>query len=119
MVESRRLPRDSRVALRAVRWKVSRYVIRVRRSLKVFQVAADTGRAGQIVVIVNVAIDALARRNGVSASQREPDRAVIEIRIQPGVGSMADCAVRGEAGLRVVGVAGRLEFIQVTRYALG
>ncbi len=119
VVESRRLPRDSRVALRAVRGEVSRYVIGVRRSLKILQVAADTGGAGQIVVVVNVAIDALSRRNGVSASQRESYRTVIEVRVQPGVGSVADCAVRREAGLRVVGVAGRLEFIQVTRHALG
>ncbi len=119
MIKSCRLPSGRRVALRTIRREVRCDVIGIRGPLEIFQVAADAGRAGQIVIVVHVAIDALTWRNSVPSAQREPDRTVIEIRVQPCVRSMAGCAVRGEPSLRVIWIARRFEFIQVTRHALG
>lgn len=119
MIERCGLPRYGGVALRTVRGEVSCDVTGIRGSLKILQVATDAGRAGQIVVIVNVAIDALSRRHSVSTRQRESNRTVIEIRIQPGIGAVARGARRREASLRVVRIAGRLEVIQVAGNALG
>lgn len=53
------------MALRAVRWEIRRDVIRVRRSLEVWQVAANARHTGQAVVIVGMAVGALAGRHGM------------------------------------------------------
>jgi len=53
------------MALRAVGREIRRGVIRVRRFLKIGQVAANTRHTGQAVIVVHVALGTLARRNGV------------------------------------------------------
>lgn len=53
-------------------------VIRICRSLKVLQMTTDAGCGRQVVVIVNVAIGALARRNSVHACKGEGCRIVVE-----------------------------------------
>jgi len=60
-------------------------------------VARDTGRRRQVVIIVDVAIGASARRHGVGAAQRETGSVVIKGCVQPGAG-----AVTLIAGLREV-----------------
>ncbi len=72
VIKGCRLPGHGRVALRAIRREIRRDVTRVRRSLKIFEVTTDTGRTRQVVVIVDVAVDALPRRHSVPAAQREP-----------------------------------------------
>ena len=68
MVKGRGCPRYGGVALRAVRREVRRDVVRVRSALEILEVTVYASRAGQVVVVVDMAIDALARRHGVSAA---------------------------------------------------
>ena len=63
----------------------------------VLLVAADARRAGDVVVVVDVAVGTLPRRNGVRAGQREPGGVVVERCIQPTAG-----VVTLLAGLREV-----------------
>lgn len=106
MIEGRRSPRQSRVALCAIGGEVCRNVIRIRRALKIFQVAADACRAGQAVVVVDVTVDALPRRYGVPTREGKSDRAVIEVRIEPGVRAMANGTGCGESAGHVIRIAG-------------
>jgi len=59
-------------------------VIRIRRALEILQVAAHAGRvrAGQVVVVVDVALHALDA--GVRSRQGESRGRVIERRARPG-----------------------------------
>ena len=66
--------------------------------------AGDARRAGQVVVVVDVAIGAGARRNRVQASQRETGAVVIERRIQPGTGAVTRIASLGEVRRDVIGI---------------
>jgi len=88
-------------------------VIRIRRALKVFQVAADARgiRAGQVVVVVDVTLG--ARNRGMRARQRETSRRVIEIRVRPRDRVMALLAGLREAGTDVVRIGRALEILQV------
>ena len=58
-------------------------VVGIGRALEVFQVAGHARRAVQCVVIVDVAIRALARRNGVQSGQREAGHRMVEPAIAP------------------------------------
>jgi hypothetical protein len=53
-------------------------VIRIGRGLKILQVAGDAGSAGQVVVVVDVAIETDARRVGVGIRQREANGVVVK-----------------------------------------
>ena len=68
-------------------------VIRIQRALVIFHVAAHTGGATQIEDVVDMAITASARRDGVSASERKTSRAVIELRVQPRIRAVTESAV--------------------------
>lgn len=92
VIEGRRRPCDSGVALRAVGWEIGRDVIRVRRALKILQVTVNARRAGEVVDIVRVTVDALPWRDGMSAGQREPDGSMIEFRPHPAVDAVARLA---------------------------
>ena len=76
-------PRSRVVALIAALRKVRRYVIGIRCSLIVRQVARHAGRAGEVVIVIDVAIGALPRRYRVHARQRKSSAVVIKSRIQP------------------------------------
>ena len=69
VVERRRLPGHRGVALLASLGKVGRDVVRIRSSLEILQVARYAGGAGQVVVIVDVAIHALPGRHGMPSGQ--------------------------------------------------
>ena len=66
--------------------------------------AGDAGRAGQVVVVVDVAIGASPRRNGVQAGEREPGAGVVEGGIKPGAGAVALVAGLREIRGHVVGI---------------
>ena len=106
------------MALRAGLGKTCGDVIRIGGALIILQVTADAGGAGQIEVVVDVAVGTLARWNGVPAGKRETRCAVIEVHAQPGIGRVAERAVGGEAAGSVVGIAGRLKIGGMTRVAI-
>ena len=61
VVKRSRLPCRGAMANLASLRKSRLHVIRVGRTLKIFQVAGNTGRAGQVVVIIEMSIGALSR----------------------------------------------------------
>src|SRR5437764_4769801 len=75
--------------------------------------AIHASRAGEVVVVVDMAIGALARRDGVAGGQGKSDRAVIELGVQPVVSSVATIAGGGKVGRDVVGAPGCLEISYV------
>ena len=68
------------------------HVVRVVRVLEILQVTGNARRLGQVVVVVDVAIGAGARRHGVHPGEREPGFAVIEVRRRPGDGCVTGLA---------------------------
>ena len=94
------------MALGAGLGEARRDVIGIGGALIILQMAADAVRAGQVKVVVDVAIGALTRRDGMPASQGEPGRAMVELCIEPGIHAMAGSAAGGEAAGNVVGTGG-------------
>ena len=92
-------------------------MIGIRRSLVILQVAADAGVRGQVVVVVDVAIGALARRNGVHPSEGEADVVVIKRRVRPRSGVVALLAGLRQIASNVVGIGGSLVVLQVAGHA--
>ena len=76
-------PTGGVVALLAGLREVRGHVVRIRRALEILQVTRHTSGAGQVVVVVDVAIDALPRGNGVRTRQNESGRRVIELAVSP------------------------------------
>ena len=64
-------------------------MIRLRRALEIFQVATDASRirAGEVVIVIHVALHALHRR--MRARQREAGRCVVKTRACPSGGVVA------------------------------
>jgi len=118
VIEGCRGPGDSGVALGAVRREIGGDVIRIGGALEVFQVARNAIGAGQVVVVVDMAVDALARWNSVSAGEHKPGGVVIELGVKPVVGGVAGLAGGGELGADVVRIYGRLKVGGVARVAL-
>ena len=100
VIECRVQPGTGVVALIAGLREVRRYVIRIRCALEIFKVAGHASRAVQRVVIVDVAVDALPRRHGVRAGQRESGRGVVKLRVRPQHGVVALLACRGKSRMR-------------------
>ena len=113
VVKRRVRPRCGVVALIASLRKTSGHVIRIGGSLIVLEVAAHASRAGQVVIVVDVAIGAHARRHRMASSQRKSNRVVVESRVQPGVRPVAEAARRGEPARDVARVGGPLEICRV------
>ena len=78
MVEGRVQPRAGVVALITSLRKIRAYVIWIRRALIIFQVASHASCAGQVVIVVDMTIGALSRRDGVHARKREFRQVVVE-----------------------------------------
>ena len=76
---------------------------------EIFLVTREARRAGQVVIVVDVAIDALAGRIRVSSSQKEPGHAVIKLGIQPVVCGVTALARGRELGRNVVRVGSVLK----------
>src|ERR1700752_1620776 len=84
-------------------------VIRIGGPLIVFQMASNTSSAGDVVVVVDVAVGALPRRHGVAASQGKSDGGVIKLGVEPVIHSGATLAGGGKPGDDGVRAAGRRE----------
>jgi hypothetical protein len=102
----------------AIRGKATLDVIWIRRALEVRHV---TGRArgicsGQVVVAIHVA--GSAGHGYVRSGQRKSGRAVIEVRLNPGIHRMAGFASCGEAGGNVIWRNRILEIPHVAGIAL-
>ena len=92
-------------------------MIRICCRLIILQVAIHASRADEVVIVADMTIGALPRRHGVAGGQGKSDRAVIELGVQPVVGSVATIAGGGKVGRDVVGTPGRLEIGHVARRA--
>ena len=86
-------------------------VVGIGGSLEVLQVACGAGRAGQVVVIVDVAISASTRRHGMHAGERKAGAVVVEFRVHPVAGAVTLLAGLGEIRGDVVGIGGSLEVL--------
>ena len=91
-----------------------RWIVRV---LIILQVTRDACRVGEVVVVIDVAIAALARRNRVLARQRESRFRVIELRRRPRRRAVADLAGLRESLLHVIWIGRVLVVLQVARDA--
>ena len=76
---------------------------------EIFLVAGEARRASQVVIVVDVAIDALAGRIRVPSSQKEPGHAVVKLGIQPVVGRVTAFARGRELGGNVVRIGSVLK----------
>jgi len=72
------------------------------RTGEIFLVARVARQAGQVVIVVDVAVRALARRNSVAAGQKESGCRVIKLGIKPVVGRVAGFASGRKLGSDVV-----------------
>ncbi len=119
VIERGGLPTASVVANLASLRKSAGYVVRIRGALEVLQVAAHAGRAGQVVVVVDVTIGAGARRHSMETGKRESRAVMVERRVHPGAGAMALFAGLREVRSHMVGIGSALEVFQVTGDASG
>ena len=110
-------PGAGAMALLAGLRKIRVDVVGIGRALEVLQMTGHAGRAGQVVVIVNVAIGACARRDRVQAGEREPGGVVIKCGIQPTASGMTLLAGLRKIRVDVVGIGRALEVLQVTGHA--
>lgn len=92
-------------------------VVRIGRSLEVFQVTGNAGSRGQVVISVGVALRALHLR--VRASQRECRLGMIERSWLPRRSRMADFALLRHARCDVIRIRSSLEVLDVTGDAGG
>ena len=106
------------MALLARLGEIRRAVIGIVRTLIVLQVTGHTGDAGKVVIVVDVAIGTLPRRDCMPSGQRKSHGAVIEVGREPAVGAVARVAGCGELRLNVVGIHGSLEIRRVAGIAL-
>jgi hypothetical protein len=117
VIKLSRLPGVGRVAYFASLGETALHVVRVLAVLEILQVTGDAGSLSEIVVAVDVTISALARRNGMGASQRESGFGVIEVRRRPGYRRVASLTSLRESLLRVVRIICFLKILQVARDA--
>jgi hypothetical protein len=86
--------------------EADRNVIRIGRTLEVFEVAANASGRGQVVVAIGVALGAL--QIGVRTGEREAGSRVVEGGRSPIGGAVADLALLRESAADVVRVRGAL-----------
>ena len=112
VIEACRNPRGCAVADLTLLREPGSDVVGVRRTLEILEMAAYTGRASQVVIVIDMALRTLQRRMG--ASQREAGSRVIEACRHPRGCAMADFAGLRESLLNVIGIISVLVILQVT-----
>jgi len=93
------------------------HVVRVRRPLKILQMARNTSGDSDLVIVRYVAVDALARRHRVRTRQHEASGRMIKRCAGPSSSVVTLLACLREAALNVVRIRGPLEIFQVARNA--
>ena len=92
-------------------------MIRIRRALEVGQVTRNAGCRRDVVIVVDVAIRTLSRRNRVRSRKREVHGRVVETGGLPGGRRVARLASLREVPGHVIGIRRSLKILQVTRNA--
>lgn len=113
VIKSRIQPGRRVVTLFAGLREVRRDVVRIGGALVILQMASHASGIGQVVIVADMAVAALARWNRVHAGQRKADQVVIERCIRPGNRVMALVASLGEFPGHVIGIGGALVVLQV------
>ena len=101
------------MALIATLREVRRDVVRIRRALVVLEMAGHTGIAGQVVIVIDVAIGALPWRYRVHARQRKISRIVVEGCVRPRGGVVALRAGLREVRSHVIRIVRSLVILQM------
>ena len=99
--------------------KIGDHVVGIGGALEILQVAGHAGVGGQVVIIVDMAVSALAGRDGVQASENESGGVVVERSIEPGSSVMALLAGLREVRADVIGIGRSLKILQMARHASG
>ena len=94
-------------------------MVRIGRALVILQVARDTGRAAQVVIIVDVAVRALPRWHRVACRQGKSHRGMIELRPEPVLHTVTLLAGDRELSSHVVRDAGLAVILGVAGVTLG
>ena len=84
---------------------------------EILLVTGEARAGGQVVIIIDVAIDAQAGRHRVASGQKESGRAVVKLGIQPVVCTVTTLASGRELGGNMVRVGSRLKVCQVAGVA--
>ena len=113
VIECRGLPRCSVMADIACLREAASHVVGIRGSLEILEMAGNASAAGQVVVIIRVAIGTGARRNGMGTGQREVDAGVVEGCRRPTCGGVAGVACCCEIQGLVIRIGCALEILQV------
>lgn len=103
------------MADRAIRWKRCLHMVGIGGSVVVLLVAVDTRSAGELIVVIDVALSALQSR--VRAGQRKSDKVVIESRWNPGRSRMARLAGLGKIESYVIRICRLLKVRQMAANA--
>jgi len=82
---------------------------RTRRAGEILLVTSETGAGGQVVVVVDVAIDAQPGWDCMPPGQEKSSRAVVKLGVQPVVCGVTALAISRELGGNVVRVGSRLK----------
>ena len=117
MIEGCGLPGGSVVACIAGLRESTGNVVGIRGSLEILEVARHAGVGGQVEVVVDVAVRASPRRDGMHTGEREVDAVVVEGGRRPACRGMAGAAGLRESARNMVGIRGSLEILQVARHA--
>ena len=117
MIKGCRLPRCRVVAGLASLREAASHMAWVRGVLEILQVTRNASCVRQVVVVVDMAVGALARRHRMPSRQREAGSAVVKRRTGPGAGGVALRTSLRKIRAHVIRIGGALEILQVTRNA--
>ena len=113
MIKSSAIPRRCVVALLARLREAALHVVWICSPLEILEVTRHAGSDGDVVIVRDVTVDALAWRNRMGAGQRESGRRVIERCTGPRSRAVTLLTGLREASLYMVWVCSSLEVFQV------
>lgn len=98
VIECRIQPRSCFVALLAGLWEVRGDMVRICRTLIILEVATDARVCRQVVIVVDMTIGALSRRDSMHSRQRKVRVVVVKRGVRPRSDVVALLAGLGEIG---------------------